>query len=58
MPNFEANVILTILEVLTSMKVIRGQIMVMRGTMIQNSIKVVTYPLVRRFILIYIMYMF
>ena len=41
MPNIGAIVILTILEVWTSIKVIRGRIMVMRGHMIQNSKKVV-----------------
>ena len=45
MPNFKAIVILTILEV--SIKIIKGQVMVIRGHMIQNSKKVVTYPSVR-----------
>ena len=51
MPNFEAIVIKTNLEFCTSIKVIRDQIMVMRGSMIQNSKEVVTYPSVCMFLL-------
>ena len=54
MPNYEAIVILTILEVWASLKVIRGWFMLMRGHMIQNSRIVLPYASVVRFLLIYI----